>query len=110
MSDKTNETMIIIMTTFPIKNTKVLKKLIVWSIKQWLSTCVQQLNYMKSFYMLEWKLQRQHEKLLLFKWLEKNKEKLMKFMKSMHPYEIPEIVVLKADEVDEKYMGWMLWK
>jgi len=102
------DSMIIIMTTFPIKNTTILKKLITWSIKQWLSSCVQQVNYVKSFYLEEGKIKKGHEKLLLFKWLASKKAKQIAFIKKMHPYEIPEIVELTPSDVDEGYMGWML--
>lgn len=100
--------MIIVMTSFPNK-TKILKKLIIWCVRQWLCTCVQQINYMKSFYMWEWELKKEHEKLLLFKWPSKNKEKLISFIQKMHPYDTPEIIILSPSEVDKKYLSWILW-
>jgi uncharacterized protein involved in tolerance to divalent cations len=38
----------------------------------------------------------------------KEKEtELLNFIKKNHPYEIPELVVLSPESVDEKYLNWI---
>ena len=97
---------IIIMTSYPNDGRK-LKRLILAILKQNLAKCIQRINYMKSYYIREGKLKKEEEKLLLIKTTEDKKEKCIAFLKKMHPYDIPEIIILKPDEVDEKYLKWL---
>ena len=59
--------------------------------------------------MREWVLKKEHEKLLLFKWPATKKDKLISFIKKMHPYEVPEIIILSPTEVDAWYMSFLMW-
>ena len=62
---------------------------------------------MKSYYIREGELKKEEEKLLLIKTTESKKEKCIAFLKKIHPYDTPEIIVIKPDEVDEKYLRWL---
>ncbi len=99
----------IVMTAYPNEG-KELRKMIMGILKQNLATCVQRLNYMKSYYIREGKLTKREEKLLLIKTTDEKKEKLIAFVKKMHPYKTPEIMVLRPDEVDDSYLWWMNWE
>ncbi len=94
------------MTTYP-NSWKELKKLILWLLKQWLASCVQRVNYMKSYYLREGELKRKEEKLLLIKGKSEKKDAMIAFLKKMHPYEVPEIISLSPEEVDESYLAWI---
>ncbi len=62
---------------------------------------------MKSYYIWEGKIKKDEEKLVLIKTTEDKKESLITFLKQMHPYDVPEIVALHPDEVDESYLAWL---
>jgi len=62
---------------------------------------------MKSYYMREDKLVQKEEKLLLIKTTEVKKNKALAMLKKQHPYDVPEIMILQPDEVDESYLAWL---
>lgn len=62
---------------------------------------------MKSYYIREWEFRKEEEKLLLIKTVASKKEKLIWFVKSQHPYDTPEIMIIHPDEVDETYLAWL---
>lgn len=97
---------IIIMTSYP-NNWRTLKRFISALVKSWVARCVQRINYMKSYYMREWKLKQEEEKLLLIKTMKSKQEKAIQMIKQQHPYEIPEILVLHANDSDQAYMQWL---
>lgn len=96
----------ILMMTYPNDGRK-LQRLIIAILKQWLAKCVNRLNYVKSYYIREGKLNRDEEKILLIKTTEEKKEKLIAFIKKQHPYQIPELIWLQPESVDEAYMKWL---
>ncbi len=100
------ENLLIVQTMYPNKG-KDLKKLIIWILKQGLAKSAQRVNYIKSYYVWEWKIEKSEEKLLIFKTTASKKDQLISFIKKMHPYEVPEIIVLQPTEVDEQYLGWI---
>ena len=53
------------------------------------------------------KLTQAEEKILLIKCADAQKEKLLAYIKKQHPYEVPEIVVLNPEQVDEAYEKWI---
>lgn len=69
--------------------------------------CVQRINYVKSYYMREWEMKREDEKILLLKLREENKKKVTAYIHKNHPYDIPEIIRLDPTDVDQKYLEWV---
>jgi uncharacterized protein involved in tolerance to divalent cations len=55
--------------------------------------------------MREGKLEQKEEKLLLIKTTEDKKAKALWLLKKQHPYEVPEIMILHPDEVDDSYLA-----
>lgn len=98
--------MLILMTTYPNKS-RELKKLILMLVKSGVAKCVQRIQYVKSYYMREGKLKQEEEKILLIKFDESQKQKLEAMLLKHHPYEIPELVYLKPEEVSETYLAWI---
>ena len=98
--------MIIVMTTYPNKG-RELTRLIKAILGKGLAKCIQRINYMKSYYIREWEIKKDEEKLLLIKTTASKQDALLKFLKQMHPYEIPEITVIQPDMVDESYLAWL---
>lgn len=98
--------MLILITTYP-NNSRQLKRFIVWILKQWLAKCINRINYVKSFYIWEWKSKQEEEKILIIKLPLQNKEKLEEYIKKNHPYECPEIIYLKPHEIWDLYLKWI---
>lgn len=96
----------ILMMTYPNDGRK-LQRLIIAILKQWLAKRINRLNYVKSYYIREGKLKRDEEKILLIKTTEDKKEKLIAFIKKQHPYQVPELIWLQPESVDEAYMKWL---
>lgn len=95
--------MLLLLMTYPNDGRK-LQRLIIALLKQWLAKCINRVNYVKSYYLREGKLKREEEKIVLIKTTDDKKEKLIEFIKKQHPYELPELIWLKPDEVDAAYL------
>ena len=95
--------MLIAMTTFPNDGRK-LKQLIQWLVRWGIASCVQRINYVKSYYMREWAFKKEEEKILIIKFPKENKEQLTSFLKKNHPYQVPELVFLAPEDVDKVYL------
>lgn len=98
--------MIIIKTTFPNKP-RQLKNFMMNILGKKLAVCINRLNYVKSYYLWEGKIQKSEEKIILIKTREDKKDALIKHIEKNHPYDTPEIVVIKSDWVNEKYLEYL---
>ncbi len=96
--------LIVLTTTSSFEEAEKLAELIV---NDKLAACVQILPQMTSIYFWEGKIVREAEHLLLIKTLEEKFMELETFLSLNHPYEVPEIVALTAENVSEKYLEWM---
>ena len=95
---------IIIISTYP--NKKSILKIASIVVKKRLAACV---NYTKigSVYTWKGKMKDTEEFLALFKTTQKAKGLLKKEIAKTHPYEVPEIVELKMDNVSKPYLDWL---
>jgi len=75
-------------------------------MKKRVCACV---NYttVKSIYMWDSSLQQKNEFLAFFKTTSDCVEKLKTEIKNNHPYDIPEIVVIKMSDVSSEYLNWI---
>jgi len=53
------------------------------------------------------KIEEENEELLIIKTAEKNYKKLEKRIKTIHPYELPEIIAFKIEKGFKKYIDWV---
>jgi periplasmic divalent cation tolerance protein len=97
--------MIIVMTTTP--DLSIAEDLARRIIFAHLAACVQILPPMKSYYFWKDEVQADAEHLLLIKTLEEKFDDLERFIQENHPYEVPEIVAVSAENVSESYLSWM---
>lgn len=95
--------MLIAMTTFPNDGRK-LKNLIQWLLRSWIAACINRINYVKSYYVREWELKKEDEKILLIKFPAEKKKDLIAFIKKNHPNKLPELLFIKPEDVDEAYL------
>lgn len=72
-----------------------------------LAACVSQLP-IASTYRWQGRTVEEGEVLLLIKSREGLWEQLMAAVRSLHPYEVPELVALPTHAVEETYLGWLL--
>ncbi len=102
---KKKQSGVIIISTFPTEESlrEVAKDLIV---NKKICACV---NYAKirSLYFWRNKLEDHMEFLTLFKTTDQRSEQLKAEIRKKHPYEIPEVVELKMNDVSEPYVAWM---
>ena len=96
----------ILLTTYPNDGRK-LKQLITALLKKKLIACANVMNYAKSYYLREGKTKKDEEKLILMKFPKEKESELLPFIKKMHPYEIPELIILNPESVGENYLKWV---
>ena len=53
------------------------------------------------------KINEEKESLIIFKTREEVVEKLFKKIKEIHPYEVPEIIEIKVEKVNDEYLKWL---
>ena len=93
--------------TYPNDGRK-LKQLITALLKKKLIACASVMNYAKSYYLREGKIKKDEEKLIFIKFSKEKESELLPFIKKLHPYEIPELIVLAPDAVDAAYLNRLL--
>ncbi len=76
-------------------------------VESGLAACVSRLPGAHSTYRWEGRLQDEPEVLLIIKTLATRFEALELRLKSLHPYELPEIIALPVASVSAEYMAWL---
>lgn len=77
-------------------------------IEERLAACVNAISGMKSYYRWRGKLEVDSEIQLVIKTRRGRFGELAAWITANHPYEVPEIVALPADQVNEDYLRWAL--
>lgn len=60
-----------------------------------------------SVYFWNSEIKHDNESLLIIKTTTRAYDELTIRLKELHPYEVPEIVAVKASDVDDKYLKWV---
>lgn len=76
-------------------------------VESGLAACVSRLPGAHSTYRWEGRLQDEPEVLLIIKTLATRFEALEMRLKSLHPYELPEIIALPVASVSAEYIAWL---
>jgi periplasmic divalent cation tolerance protein len=84
------------------------EKLATAAVEQKVAACVNILPPMRSIYRWENKVHREEEILLLFKTTEAAIPLLAEVVREIHPYELPEFVVLDVDLTGSRYAEWIV--
>lgn len=98
-------TYIVALTT--ISGMESAKRIAKTLVDERLAACVNIIPYVKSFYIWEGKTTEDDESLLIIKTEEKEKEKLIKRIKELHPYTLPEIIIINFNEGLTDYLKWI---
>ena len=75
-------------------------------VSRGLAVCVQIDGPIRSRYVWQGKLEQAEEFRLTLKFLEPQLLKLQNYLETNHPYDTPEWVVVRAENVGEKYLSW----
>jgi len=95
----------VIFTTCP--NKKCAEKISTILVKKKLVACVNIISNVKSIYWWEEKIEKSSEVLLIMKTKEKLFSSIKEEILKNHPYKIPEIICLKIEKGNEKYLNWI---
>jgi periplasmic divalent cation tolerance protein len=106
MTNKKRQTGVLIISTFPSEDSiaSISKDLIV---SKKLCACAS-LTKVRSIYYWNNKLEDQEEFIVFFKTTKLCAKRLKDEIKKLHPYEVPEILELKMDDVSKDYLSWLV--
>lgn len=77
-------------------------------VKERLAACVNILPELLSVYKWKDALEKEKEILMLIKTSANRLEALSERIRSLHPYEVPEIIFLEVDGGSTEYLDWVL--
>jgi len=93
----------LVITTCPVDKSQ---KLIDEILQLKLAGCASKTEVDSKFWW-KGKIAEEKESLIVFKTRKESAEKLFKKIKEIHPYEVPEIIEIKVEKVDDKYLKWL---
>lgn len=97
--------MVTLMTTCP--DDGIARQIAVALVSDGLAACVQRIPGVQSTYVWKGELQEDHEVLLLIKTLRDSLPLLAERIRALHPYDVPELLVVPAYAGNEAYGEWV---
>ncbi len=89
------------------KNRKEALKISAGLIKAKLAACVNIINKIDSIFFWAGKVDQTRESLLVIKSRREKMPKIIKLVKALHSYEVPEIIALPIISADQPYLRWI---
>ncbi len=77
-------------------------------VEERLAACVNVVPQIHSVYRWKGKIENDSEQLLLIKTAEERLDALRTTLFAMHPYEVPEFVVIRIDDLSDTYRAWLV--
>ncbi len=96
-----------IIVTITSPNKKVTNTIVKTLLNLKLVSCVNVINKIKSVYWWKDNVCKCNEDLLICKTIKKNFKEIVKEIKNVHPYEVPEIVCFDILNGEQKYLEWI---
>jgi periplasmic divalent cation tolerance protein len=97
---------VLIISTFPDEES-IASIAIDLIVKKKLCACMS-LAQVRSIYYWNSKLEDREEFVVFFKTIKLHANKLKNEIKKIHPYEVPEILEIKMDDVSKTYLSWLV--
>ncbi|MEO0202531.1 MAG: divalent-cation tolerance protein CutA [candidate division WOR-3 bacterium] len=94
---------VVLCTTPKGKGYEISKKI----IEEKLGACVNVINNVKSIYWWKGEIVEDEEELLIIKTKKSILNQLINFVKSIHPYTVPEIISIEIVEGNVDYLNWI---
>jgi periplasmic divalent cation tolerance protein len=88
-------------------NKKEAQQIALALVEKKLAACVNIAGDVTSFFWWEGKVDRSQEVLLIVKTLKTRLAKIIKAVKSLHSYQVPEIIALPISGGDRPYLDWI---
>jgi periplasmic divalent cation tolerance protein len=101
----TSADLVTVMTTCPDEDTA--KRIAVALVSEQLAACVQRIPGLHSTYVWQGKLQDEAEVLLLIKTVKDAIPALAERVRSLHPYEVPELLAIPVSRGNDVYAEWV---
>lgn len=90
-----------------VPSDEVASKLIEGLLEKKLAACVNKIPSVESWYWWEGKVTKDQESILLIKTTKTNLMEMADFIKSHHPYSVPEIISVPIIEGSKSYLDWL---
>lgn len=104
MNDNEQNAIVVFITTDSRKDAERIAQILV---ERKLAACVQIVPEIVSIYRWQDAIQQDSEVLMFVKTLESKFDELEKVVRENHPYDVPEIVAIKANRVSTPYFNWL---
>ena len=72
-----------------------------------LAACVNVVGGVRSIYWWKGRVERDEEDLLVVKTTGSRLEELIRFVKEIHPYEVPEVIAVPVEKGLPEYLAWV---
>jgi len=95
---------IAVLVTIPSKDAEPLAKML---LEERVCACVNIISGVKSLFWWKGKMDEAQESILIIKTKETLFAKLRTLIKNNHPYETPEIIGFKIDNINQEYLDWL---
>jgi periplasmic divalent cation tolerance protein len=77
-------------------------------VEKRLAACVNVIPQIYSVYRWKGAIEKESEQLLLIKTIDSQVDALREALFAMHPYEVPEFVVVRIDNLSDAYRSWLV--
>ena len=91
--------------TVPTK--KAAKEIVLELFERKLIACANVVPNVESYFMWEGELTKEKELIILFKTRAKNEDKIIKYVREIHPYECPCIIFKSIDYGNPEFLEWV---
>lgn len=99
------ESLLIVLCTFP--NLTSARQIGTVMVERQLAACVNLMPAVESIYRWEGRTEHGSEVMAIFKTTRASMEAFHQLFLELHPYDVPELIALEADQVSEPYAAWV---